>query len=183
MMYGSESIVLQRDVDAVLIPDGAVETLHEGEIVTLQQDQGGNFTVTTERGYLARIAGADADALGKEPVMLKNLVEGTDPQTVEANVWEFLRTVFDPEIPVNIVELGLVYHCQVAPVLEGQNDVHIVMTLTAPGCGMGPVLQGDIETGVKALPGVRAVSVEVVFEPPWSREMMSEAAQLELGML
>ena len=182
-MYGSESIVLTRDVEAVMIPDGARQTLSKGEIVTLTQDQGGNFTVATERGYLTRIAGADADALGKEPVMITNLVSGADAESVERNVWEFLKTVYDPEIPVNIVELGLVYHCTVTPVADDQNDVEIIMTLTAPGCGMGPILQGDVEAGVKKLPGVRNVRVEVVFDPPWSREMMSEAAQVQLGMI
>jgi probable FeS assembly SUF system protein SufT len=98
-------------------------------------------------------------------------------------VWEVLRTIYDPEIPVNIVELGLIYHCGVKPVNTESNDVHIIMTLTAPGCGMGPVLQFDAEAAVRNLPGVNTVRVEVVFDPPWSRDRMSEVAQLQLGMI
>lgn len=181
--YGRESIVLQRDVNAVLIPDGKSQVLPAGEVVDLYQSLGGNFTVTTERGTMVRIAGEDADALGKEPPIVGNIASGTDPETVEQNVWEVLRTIYDPEIPVNIVDLGLVYHCRITPRDEGRNDVQIIMTLTAPGCGMGPVLQYDAEAAVKALPGVANVSVEVVFDPPWSRDMMSEVAKLQLGML
>lgn len=182
-MYGRESIVLQRDVNVVQIPDGTPDVLPEGHVVTLYQSLGGNFTVTNEWGYMVRIAGQDADALGKEPPIQGNIASGTDPETVERNVWEVLRTIYDPEIPVNIVDLGLVYHCKVTPREGGGNDVHIIMTLTAPGCGMGPVLQYDAEAAVKALPGVANVDVEVVFDPPWSRDMMSEVAQLQLGMI
>jgi probable FeS assembly SUF system protein SufT len=181
--YGRESIVLQRDVNVVQIPEGTPGTLPAGHIVTLSQSLGGNFTVITEEGYMVRIAGQDADALGKEPPMLGNLVSGTDPETVERNVWEVLKTIYDPEIPVNIVDLGLVYHCKITPKGEGKNDVDIIMTLTAPGCGMGPVLQYDAEAAVKSLPGVDNVNVEVVFDPPWGRDMMSEVAKLQLGMI
>jgi probable FeS assembly SUF system protein SufT len=101
---------------------------------------------------------------------------------VEKNCWEVMKTVYDPEIPVNIVDLGLVYECKVTQVDEDKNDVHVKMTLTAPGCGMGPVIQGDVEKSIRALPGVDNVNVEVVLDPPWSREMMSEVAQLQLGL-
>jgi probable FeS assembly SUF system protein SufT len=181
--YGRESIVLQRDVNAVQIPDGTPTVLPAGHVVSLYQSLGGNFTVTTEWGYMVRIAGQDADALGKEPPIMSNLVSGTDPESVEKNVWEVLRTIYDPEIPVNIVDLGLVYHCKITPKDNGLNDVYIVMTLTAPGCGMGPVLQYDAEAAVKNLPGVDNVTVEVVFDPPWGRDMMSEVAKLQLGMI
>ena len=181
--YGRESIVLQRDVNVVQIPEGTPSTLPAGHVVTLSQSLGGNFTVVTEDGYLVRIAGQDADALGKEPPILGNLASGTDPETVERNVWEVLKTIYDPEIPVNIVDLGLVYHLKITPNGEGKNDVEIIMTLTAPGCGMGPVLQYDAEAAVKSLPGVDKVHVEVVFDPPWGREMMSEVAKLQLGMI
>jgi probable FeS assembly SUF system protein SufT len=181
--YGRESIVLQRDVNIVQIPDGTPGTLPKGHIVTLTQSLGGNFTVTNESGYMVRIAGEDADALGKEPPIQTNIASGTDAETVEKNVWEVLRTIYDPEIPVNIVELGLIYHCGVKPVNTESNDVHIIMTLTAPGCGMGPVLQFDAEAAVRNLPGVNTVRVEVVFDPPWSRDRMSEVAQLQLGMI
>jgi probable FeS assembly SUF system protein SufT len=131
---------------------------------------------------MVRIAGVDADALGKEQHQLHSLISATDAEAVEKNCWEVLRTVFDPEIPVNIVDLGLVYQCTVSPTEDGMNDVHIRMTLTAPGCGMGPVIQSDAEKGIRALSGVRNVNVEVVLDPPWSRDMMSEVAQLQLGL-
>ncbi len=182
-MYGRESIVLQRDVNAVQIPDGTPITLQKGHIVTLFQSLGGNFTVTTERGYMVRIAGEDADALAKEPPCLNHLESGSDAETIEKNAWEVMRTVFDPEIPVNIVDLGLVYHCGVTPLPEGGHAVHVIMTLTAPGCGMGPILQQDVEMGIRNLPGVAKANVEVVFDPPWSRDMMSEVAKLQLGMI
>ncbi|MDF9391933.1 MULTISPECIES: putative Fe-S cluster assembly protein SufT [Methylococcus] len=182
-MYGREDIVLRRDVNAVQIPDGTPCVLPQGQVVSLFQSLGGNFTVTTERGYMARIAGADADALGKEPPVMPGISPDADAESVEKNVWEVLRTVYDPEIPVNIVDLGLVYACRVIPDGSGGFKVEIVMTLTAPGCGMGPVLQSDVEYLVKNLPAVTAVEVSVVFDPPWGRDMMSEAAKLQLGML
>lgn len=182
-MNERETIVLERDVNIVMIPDGAHGTLKKGELVMIHQALGTNYTVITERGYMARIASADADALGKEPLELKTLVRNTDPESVEKNVWEVLKTVYDPEIPVNIVDLGLVYHVRVVPRDEGRNHVHIMMTLTAPGCGMGPILQSDVEKGVRSLPGVESVEVEIVLDPPWSHEMMSEVARIQLGLI
>lgn len=181
-MYGRESIVLQRDVNVVQIPDGTPSVLPKGHVVTLFQSLGGNYTVTNERGHMVRVAGEDADALGKEPPCMSHLETGEEAEAVEKNAWEVMKTVFDPEIPVNIVDLGLVYLCRVTPRSEGGNAVDIIMTLTAPGCGMGPVLQQDVEAGIKGLPGVAKVNVEVVFDPPWSRDMMSEVAKLQLGM-
>ena len=131
---------------------------------------------------MVRIAGVDADALGKELNKLQTLISETSPEAVEKNCWEVMKTVYDPEIPVNIVDLGLVYVCEVTSVGQDENEVHIKMTLTAPGCGMGPVIQGDVEKNVRALPGVVSVNVEVVLDPPWSREMMSEVAQVQLGL-
>lgn len=181
-MYGRESIVLQRDVNVVQIPDGTPGSLPRGHVVTLYQELGGNFTVTTEQGYMVRIAAMDGDALGKEPASVGALNSGTDATAIEENAWAILRTIYDPEIPVNIADLGLIYSCRVTPLGDTGHRVDIIMTLTAPGCGMGPVLQQDIEAGVKALPGVTAVDIEVVFDPPWSRDMMSEVAKLQLGM-
>jgi len=181
-MAEREDVVLTRDVNVVTIPDGNTGTLSKGQIVTVHQALGDNFTVVTEHGHMVRIAGADADALGKEPNQLHTLVSETDAAAVEQNCWEVMKTVYDPEIPINIVELGLVYECKVTPNEEGLNDVHVMMTLTAPGCGMGPVIQNDVEQRIRALPGVAGVNVEVVLDPPWSREMMSEAAQLQLGL-
>ncbi len=186
MFYGQgESIVLQRDVEAIRVPDGDTVRLHKDEIVTIYQALGGSYTVLTDDGTMARISAADADALGREPPLISDLREGTDPETVKHNVWEVLKTIYDPEIPVNIVDLGLVYHVRVTPVQDGEegNMVEIIMTLTAPGCGMGPVIQQDVEMAVRSLPGVKQVTVEVVFDPPWSRDMMSESARLQLGMM
>lgn len=181
-MAEREDVVLTRDVNIVTIPEGNTGTLNKGQIVTIHQALGDNYTVVTEHGHMVRIAGVDADALGKEPHTLQTLVSETDAAAVEQNCWEVMKTIYDPEIPVNIVDLGLVYQCKVTPVGEGLNDVHVVMTLTAPGCGMGPVIQGDVEKCIRALPGVDRVNVEVVLDPPWSREMMSEVAQLQLGL-
>jgi len=180
-MSDRETVILTRDVNVVMIPDGNHGTLSKGKEVTIHQSLGDNYTVVTDHGHMVRISGTDADALGKEPHTLHTLVSETDPIAVEKNCWEVMKTVYDPEIPVNIVDLGLVYLCEVEPSEEG-NSVHIQMTLTAPGCGMGPVIQGDVEKSVRALPGVTSVNVEVVLDPPWSREMMSEVAQVQLGL-
>ncbi|MGZ8189965.1 MAG: putative Fe-S cluster assembly protein SufT [Methylococcaceae bacterium] len=183
-MAERESFVLTRDVNIITIPDGSPGTLKKGEEVTIHQSLGSNYTVVTEQGYMVRIAGVDADALGKEHQELHTLVSETSAEAVEKNCWEVMKTVYDPEIPVNIVDLGLVYYCKVTPTAanDGLNDVHIMMTLTAPGCGMGPVIQGDVEKCIRALPGVASVNVEVVLDPPWSRDMMSEVAQVQLGL-
>jgi len=181
-MAERETVVLSRDVNIVTIPDGAAGILSKGEFVTIHQALGTNYTVVTEQGHMVRIAGTDADALGKETHELFTLVSETSPEMVEKNCWEIMKTVYDPEIPVNIVDLGLVYDCKVTPMDDEKNDVHVKMTLTAPGCGMGPVIQGDVEKSIRALPGVNSVNVEVVLDPPWSREMMSEVAQLQLGL-
>ncbi len=181
-MSERENIILTRDVNIVMIPDGNHSTLSKGEEVTIHQSLGDNYTVVTEHGHMVRISGTDADALGKEPRHLHTLVSETDKIAVEKNCWEVMKTVYDPEIPVNIVDLGLVYMCNVEPTEKGGNDVHIQMTLTAPGCGMGPVIQGDVEKNVRALAGVDSVNVEIVLDPPWGREMMSEVAQVQLGL-
>jgi probable FeS assembly SUF system protein SufT len=183
-MAEREDVVLTRDVTMITVPDGNAGTLKKGEIVTIHQALGNNYTVVTEQGHMVRIASADSDALGKESLQLHTLVSETSAEAVEQNCWEVMKTVYDPEIPVNIVDLGLVYQCNVKPseTEKDKNDVHITMTLTAPGCGMGPVIQGDVEKCVRALPGVASVDVEVVLDPPWSRDMMSEVAQLQLGL-
>lgn len=181
-MSERETAVLSRDVDIVTIPDGISGVLKKGETVTLHQSLGNNYTVITEYGHMVRIAGVDADVLGKEPHSLHTLVSETDAAALEKNCWEVMKTVYDPEIPVNIVDLGLIYQCQVTPEANGKNSVHVQMTLTAPGCGMGPVIQSDVENCIRALPGVADVIIEVVLDPPWSREMMSEVAQVQLGL-
>jgi len=182
IMSERESFVLTRDVNIITIPDGTPDTLKKGETVILHQSLGNNYTVITGYGHMVRIAGVDADVLGKETHELHTLVLETNAAAVEKNCWEVMKTVYDPEIPVNIVDLGLVYHCEVTPIGDDKNNVSVQMTLTAPGCGMGPVIQSDVEKCIRTLSGVARVNVEVVLDPPWSREMMSEVAQLQLGL-
>jgi len=149
-----------------------------GTQVRLSQALGGSYTVITEQGYLIRIDSKDADALG----LTSEAAEAAVPEEFsEKLVWDKLKTVYDPEIPVNVVELGLIYECQVAPMEEG-NQIDIRMTMTAPGCGMADVLKSDIEQKLKALPTVKAVNVQVVLDPPWHPGRMSEGARLQLGL-
>lgn len=179
-----EQITIRRDCDAVEIPSGRPTRLAAGARVTLTQSLGGSYTVVCDYGNMVRIAGKDADALGLETSATAQAggPAAQSEQSVEKLVWDQLKTIFDPEIPVNIVDLGLVYDCRITPLPEGGNHVAIKMTLTAPGCGMGPVLQADAEQKIRSLPGVKVANIEVVFEPPWDRSMMSEAAKLQLGM-
>ena len=172
-----------------MIPDGLEMTLPAGTPVRVTQSLGGSFTVASQRGNLFRIDAADADALGEAAVEEARLAAATAAATggdLEERVWEQMRTVFDPEIPVNIVDLGLVYSCEIERRRTNGNGGHrvgIKMTLTAPGCGMGPVIANDVKERVEALPEVAAADVEVVFDPPWSQAMMSEVAKLELGLI
>jgi probable FeS assembly SUF system protein SufT len=181
----SDDIILKRDCEAVLIPAGNKITLLAGEPVVITQALGGSYTVIIH-GNMARIDAKDADAIGKESIVAAG-TETTPAQgnasVTEEQVMERLRTCYDPEIPVNIVDLGLVYDLQIQPLPAGGSRVDIKMTLTAPGCGMGPVLQQDVETKVSAIPGVKEAGVFLVWDPPWNREMLSEAARLELGMM
>jgi probable FeS assembly SUF system protein SufT len=182
----NEQMTLRRDCEANRIPSGQKVMLPAGAPVRITQSLGGTYTVMTDNGDLVRIASKDADALGQEIPTVASArasaaVEG--PAEVEHLVWEQLRMCFDPEIPVNIVDLGLVYHCQATPMPGGGHRVAVKFTLTAPGCGMGAVLQADIESKILSLPGVEDVEVEVVFDPPWTQDMMSDVAKLELGML
>ncbi len=179
-MSERQIIVLNRDTFATLVPSGAHVMLHQGTEVTITQQLGNSFTVNVY-GNLARIESKDADALGRE---VPNPLADLPPEaTVEEKVWVMLRKVFDPEIPVNIVDLGLVYDCQLTDIGDNAYDVHIHMTLTAPGCGMGPVIADDAKEKVLLIPEVTTASVEIVFDPPWDQSMMSDAAKLELGLL
>lgn len=168
-------VVTSRAVEARLVPVGTPITIPADSFVTLTQSLGGNYTVI-HQGNMARIDATDADALGFTPEVLE-FPQPDNNEISEAQVWQALETIFDPEIPVSIVALGLIY--QVA--VDAQT-VHIQMTLTAPGCGMGPVLVDDVKYRVKQVPNVVDVAVELVFDPPWRRDMMSEAAQLETGL-
>ncbi|HPF73709.1 MAG: putative Fe-S cluster assembly protein SufT [Rhodanobacteraceae bacterium] len=178
----SEPVKLERDCDAILVPQGEKVSLPAGSIGYITQALGGSFTVFIE-GNLFRIAGADADALGKEPLPRPELPDDASDQDVEKLVWKQLRTCFDPEIPINVVELGLIYECDVVPLPDRQRRVDVKMTLTAPGCGMGDVLVEDVRSKLELIPTVAEADVELVFDPPWNQNMMSESARLETGML
>ena len=182
-MDENKPIVLNRDCDAVLIPVGTPLSLTEGTTVLITQALGGSYTVNVN-GNLARIDAKNADALGFHVAKESNTKkEITGDGTVDEQlVWEQLSTCFDPEIPINIVELGLIYECGITPLGADGNQVDITMTLTSPCCGMGDYLADDVRTKILALPNVTEVNVNLTFEPPWNYDMMSEAAKLETGM-
>jgi probable FeS assembly SUF system protein SufT len=171
----------ERDCTAVLVPQGDVVNLPAGSVGYITQALGGSYTVFVE-GNLFRIAGIDADAIGKEPQEALGLPDDASDDAVEQLVWKQLRTCFDPEIPINVVDLGLVYEAVVSHREDGERLVAVRMTLTAPGCGMGDILVDDVRTKLELIPTVAEADVELVFDPPWNRSMMSEAARLETGM-
>lgn len=187
-------IKLTRDCPAILIPHGIPITMVNGESVSIMQQLGGSFTVYYN-GNLARIDGKDADAIGHlVPIeATSEVVKKTAKNTVatgiadEDEVWAKLKTCYDPEIPVNIVDLGLIYECEVVPIEPGNykagSRVEVKMTLTAPGCGMGPYIVEDVNKKVLEVPNVFEAKVELIWDPPWSQDLMSEEAQLTLGLL
>ncbi|GGA21673.1 putative Fe-S cluster assembly protein SufT [Dyella nitratireducens] len=178
----SEPFTLERDCSAVMVPQGENVVLPAGQVGYITQALGGSFTVYVE-GNLFRIAGNDADALGKEPPPPLQLPDDATDADVEALVWQQLRTVFDPEIPINVVELGLVYDVSLETTAPEERKVYVKMTLTAPGCGMGDVLIDDARTKLELVPTIKEADVDLVFDPPWNHSMMSEVAKLETGML
>jgi len=187
-MTSGDMITVNRDVDAVLIPLGTPVMIPEGAQVRMTQELGGSYTVAVN-GNLARVEGKDADALGLVEVAEEKseIEQGIDHKVPDGPVnmdelWNVLKTCYDPEIPVNIVDLGLVYDCHVVDTDDGGNHVEVVMTLTAPGCGMGPFIVDDVRAKVLSVANVSDVHVELVFEPPWDRQMMSDEARLALGM-
>jgi probable FeS assembly SUF system protein SufT len=182
MYHRNEAIILERDCDAVLIPSGEPITLKAGDPVYITQTLGNNYTVYIH-GNLARIAGHDLDALGLEPIVETfKAADSADGSVDEPLIWDQLRTCYDPEIPINIVDLGLIYDCFISSLAEGGNRVEIKLTLTAPGCGMGQFLVEDVKSKIEQVPNVTEVEVELVFDPPWNYDMMSEAARLQTGM-
>jgi probable FeS assembly SUF system protein SufT len=185
-MKSEEPIRLSRQCEAVQIPSGKKLVLPADSRVWIAQSHGGGTTVTTERGEMVRIAAKDTDALGMPspaPPQVKPPDAGTGSGGVEGRVWDQLKMCFDPEIPINIVDLGLVYHCQVIPLEGGANRVEIRFTLTAPGCGMGEVLKEEIRNKVLDVAGVQEVQVDLVWNPPWDQSMISGAGKIQLGML
>jgi probable FeS assembly SUF system protein SufT len=179
--HDNEPFVLSRDVKAVMVPAGIEIELKSGQSGFITQALGGSFTLYME-GNLFRLAGADADAIGKDAVKAPVLPPNATEDDVLALAWEQLRTCYDPEIPINIVDLGLIYECTVSAVGDGQRQVNVRLTLTAPGCGMGDVLVQDIKQKLEIIPTVTVADVELVFDPPWNQSMMSEAARLQTGM-
>ena len=178
----SEVFTLSRNCTAVLVPQGEAVTLPAGQAGYITQSLGGSFTIYVE-GNLFRVAGKDADALGKPMPAPLELPANASDADVEKLVWDQLRTVFDPEIPINVVELGLVYDVSLTSKEDGTRRVYVKLTLTAPGCGMGDILVDDARSKIDMLPTISEVEVDLVFDPPWNYLMMSEAARLETGML
>jgi probable FeS assembly SUF system protein SufT len=181
-MHSQQEIILKRDTDAIQIPSGNPLQLPAGTKVIVTQSLGGTYTVATPGG-LARIDEKDADALGLETTTAlspaKTAVEGS----LEEAVWNQLKTVFDPEIPVNVVDLGLIYECQLQHPEEGVTKAHVKMTLTAPGCGMGPTIAADARGKILTLEGIDEAEVELVWDPAWNQSMISEAGRMKLGLV
>ncbi len=186
-MRGGTEVTTDRDVVAIVIPDGTDFLVPKGSPVFIQQVLGGMFTVQTEDGLLVRIDGKDAEALG-QPIPNERRTISEDEvrdKGIEACVLEQLKTCYDPEIPVNIVDLGLIYDHSLQP-CENEPEffaVRIEMTLTAPGCGMGEVLKSDVEKKLRDIPLIKDVLVDLVFDPPWEHSRMTDAAKLQLGFL
>ncbi len=164
-----------------MIPLGDELTIPAGTVGYITQALGGSFTVFID-GNLFRVAGVDADAIGKQPVMPPSLPEDATEDDVERLLWDQMKTVYDPEIPVNVVDLGLIYRCEMKTDEKGTRIVEVEMTLTAPGCGMGDILVDDVRSKLELVPTISEVNVELTFEPPWNHSMMSEVARLETGM-
>lgn len=178
-MANGEIIHLLRDCYVAMVPSGAKMKLYQGMEVRVTQQLGNSFTLEVF-GNLARLEGKDADALGKQTA--DPLAGLPSDASIQDQVWAMLKTVYDPEIPVNIVDLGLVYECAISETETHHYEVIVTMTLTAPGCGMGPVIADDAKQKIERISAVNTATVNIVFEPPWSREKMSDAAKLELGM-
>lgn len=177
-----EDVLVRRPVVVETVPSGQPFELNPGQIAQITQALGGSFTLVVE-GQMVRLKGEDADAIGKEPPQAITIPKNVKVDDVEPLIWEVLRTCYDPEIPVNIVDLGLIYGCKIDPLDEhGDVQVTIDMTLTAPGCGMGEAIANEVCDKVLSLPRVQDITVNLVFDPPWSRSMMSEEAQLALGL-
>jgi probable FeS assembly SUF system protein SufT len=180
-MKMEKQATIARDVEAREIPSGTPIVLKAGDPVAITQSLGGSYTVITTSGFMARVEGKDADAIGEEVVVADAAAQ--QGKSTEELAWEQLKTCYDPEIPVNIVDLGLVYKCELSDLPDGGKKVDVRFTLTAPGCGMGDTLKEDIRAKLLAVPDVKEAEVQVLFDPPWSMAMMSDAAKLQLGML
>ena len=174
--------ILTRDCEAIRIPSGETFTVTKGTGVTVTQALGGSFTIATDQG-LARITDANADALGITVAAKASETAASTEKVEEQAVWEQLRTCYDPEIPVNIVDLGLVYDCIVEQPEGTPAKVNVKMTLTAPGCGMGPTIAAEARAKIESVPGVGEAAVELVWDPAWNQAMISEAGKMKLGLI
>lgn len=186
-MHENTEFTLARDVEAIQIPSGQKTTIPAGTPGVITQTLGGSYTIATYQG-LARVAEKDLDALGIEKPAPNGATEktssaGSTGEVDEKAVWDQLKQCFDPEIPVNIVDLGLVYDCQLTKRPEGGVKVDVKMTLTAPGCGMGPAIAHDAQSKILTIDGVDEADVQLVWDPPWNQNMISEAGRMKLGMV
>ena len=181
-MNQNTEIELSRDCEAIQIPAGLKTTIPAGTQVIITQSLGGSYTIACDFG-LFRISENDADVLGLQPRAALEKKEKSGDKVSEDAVWDQLRTVYDPEIPVNIVDLGLVYDCQVLKSPESGTRIEVKMTLTAPGCGMGPAIAQDARSKILTIPGVDEADVELVWDPPWNQHMISEAGKMKLGLI
>jgi probable FeS assembly SUF system protein SufT len=180
-LTNNEPVTLERDCDAVLIPAGDKIKLPAGTSGFITQALGGSFTLYIE-GNLFRVAGIDADAVGMEPLRPPSVPEDATDEDFEAVVWDQMRTCYDPEIPINIVDLGLIYSCNIVRTESGSRHIEIEMTLTAPGCGMGPILMEDVKEKLEIIPTVERADIDLVFDPPWNQSMMTDEARLQAGL-
>ena len=181
-MSDNHEIELEKDCEAIQIPAGLKTTIPAGTRVIITQSLGGSYTIACDYG-LFRISEENAAALGLEPRTSLEKSEKAGEQVDEEEVWDQLRTVYDPEIPVNIVDLGLVYDCQILTSQDFGTSVEVKMTLTAPGCGMGPAIAQDARSKILTIPGVDEADVELVWDPPWNQHMISEAGKMKLGLI
>ena len=184
-MHNNETITLTRDVEASVVPVGTKVTLQKGEQAYITQSLGGSYTVVVN-GNMFRIDSKNADALGLEAAAKPTNTTGQarTKEELEKEVWNQLKTCYDPEIPVNVVDLGLIYDCQLAPIGDGKTfKADVKMTLTAPGCGMGPVLAQDVQNKLLSVEEIDEANVELVWDPPWNQGMMTDAAKLQLGLM
>ncbi len=183
-MYENTEFTLSRDCEAIQIPSGQKTTIPEGTQGVITQSLGGSYTVATYQG-LARVSEKDLDALGLQKTQAQEVPKSarTNGEVSEEDVWNQLRQCYDPEIPVNIVDLGLVYDCRLIKKEGGGTRVEVKMTLTAPGCGMGPAIAHDAQSKILSIDGIDEADVQLVWEPPWNQNMISEAGRMKLGMV
>jgi probable FeS assembly SUF system protein SufT len=184
-MNNEKPITVKRDCQVVMVPSGETTTLAAGSSVWMTQSLGGSYTVMTDRGYMVRVDGIDGDAIGMAQLAESKKDDSAaagNQEQVEEQVWNQLKSCFDPEIPVNIVDLGLIYHCEVTPLASGGYKASVSFTLTAQGCGMGQFLKADMQKKLLSVSGVKQADIELVWDPPWNQSMLSGAAKQQLGI-